>query len=86
MSTNLTHRPSHRDGNLGHRPSHRDGNLSHRPSHAGVEYIRRSAEDWDESSFPSYLYFWFPTSKVLGVERCGEKKEEKQTGDNNIQK
>ena len=74
MSANLSHRPSHRDGNLAHRPSHRAGNLSHRPSHAGVEYLRRSAsaEDWKESSFPSY--FWLSPPNMSGEEDCGGKK------------
>ena len=84
MSSNLTHRPSFLDGNLAHRPSHRDGNLSHRPSHAGVKYLRRSKEEWKESSFASFS--WLPPPNMSGETNCGEKKkhhEENKPDDNN---
>ena len=84
MSSNLAHRPSFWDGNLAHRPSHRDGNLSHRPSHAGVKYLRRSAEEWKDSSFPSYS--WLPPPNMSGEKNFGEKTkhhEENKTYDNN---
>ena len=44
--------------NLSHRPSHRDGNLSHRPSHAGVDYMKKSEDEENVSSFPNN--FWVP--------------------------
>merc|ERR1712001_747447 len=80
MSSNLCHRPSHRDGNLSHRPSHRDGNLSHRPSHAGVEYMKRSEEEeYEENNF------WVPepADNISTEQNCVENTRNQEDAEKN---